>query len=233
MRTAAIAAMSILCAASAVAEIPVHADAELGFDSRHMKYGRVENDEPIYRMEGEVECLDLFHIGIESVHGLDSRGRCLELSPSAGVGHIFTPDDAGWLPTDVELSADYLYEHCAREDDGQFITFGIGLPALILEPAFLWEAETMRDCGNYLAAEVGHTFDLTRGISLRLSAWEGWGDGRRNERGAGLMDTRIRACVNYRVTERIGVSAYAAYCDYFHGADDRTWLGGAFVRFGF
>ena len=223
----------VLCAASLIArELPFHADAELGFDSRHMKYGRVENDEPVFRLEGEVECLDLIHAGVESVYGLDSRGRNLELSPSAGIGHTLTPDDSRWIPTDIALDATYLYERCAREDDGQFWTFGIGLPALMLEPAFVWEKETARDGGNYLALEIGHTFELTARTGIRLSAWEGWGDGRRNERGAGLMDTRLKVTFDYAITEHLALGADAAYCDYFTGADERTWLGGAYLKCG-
>ena len=228
----------------------VSADFSLACDSKYLTYGLVDNPDPILTPAGSLTFLDCLDIGVSAIMdttkygvGADYGNRAwtwTEIDPEIGLAHSFSPDDFEWLPTCVDLSLMYMYEHhpdSSRDDgdepDTQFVTFEAGLPDLWIEPVFVYEQDVMRDSGSYLNLEIGHTFPLIDGgtedddpvLSLKPSVAQGWGDCRR-VRGylsthddeplnrAGLMDSRIQLAAEWSICDFLSLSGYVAYSDY-------------------
>ena len=118
-------------------------------------------------------------------------------------------------------------------EDTQFVTFEFGLPDLWFEPAFLYERDIMRDNGTYLNLEIGHAFSLIDGdeegddpvLSLRPSIAQGFGNAMRVRAYAtkadgepldhsGLMDTMVKAELEWKICDNLKLSGYVAYSDF-------------------
>lgn len=118
-------------------------------------------------------------------------------------------------------------------EDTQFVTFEIGLPDLWFEPAFLYERDIMRDNGTYLNLEIGHTFALIDGaeegedpvLTIRPSIAQGFGNAMRVRAyvsdadgepldHSGLMDTMIKAELEWNICDNLALSGYVGYSDF-------------------
>lgn len=229
-------------------EMPiVSTEVGLAFDSKFLSYGLVDNNDPILTPSASMTWADTVTFGVSSIFDISRYGRKAgygnrawryqELDPSAGVGHAFTPGEVWWLPTTIELDLTYMYEHHPRvvDDDTQFLTLTVGLPDLWFEPTFVCERDIDRDDGTYLNLEIGHTFTLIgcdeEGgddiLDFRLSAAQGWGDGRRigaylEADRSGMMDFCLKGELMWQVADGVAIGAYVAYTDYLFDSSLRT-----------
>lgn len=167
--------------------------------------------------------------------------QCTEFHPGASISHSFSPEDYEWLPTTIEFSIGYMYEYHpnvkyrggdgpdGQADDTQFVTFELGLPDLWIEPTFLYERDIMRDSGTYLNLELGHTFNLLGEeddtLTLRPSIAQGFGNAMRVRayatkadgeplNHAGLMDTMIKAELEWKICDNLKLAGYVGYSDF-------------------
>lgn len=225
----------------------VSTEVGLAFDTKFLSYGLVDNNDPILTPYASMTWFETVTFGVMSIFDISRYGRKAscgnrawryqELDPSAGVAYAFTPDEVSWLPTTVELDLTYMYEQHPRvvDDDTQFLTLTVGLPDLWFEPAFAYERDIDRDDGTYLNLEIGHTFTLIRGdeagsddiLDFRLSAAQGWGDGRRIDAyleadRSGMMDFCLKGELMWKVTAGVAVGAYVAYTDYLFDSSLRN-----------
>jgi len=225
----------------------VSTKVELAFDSKFLSYGLVDNNDPILTPGASMTWFDTVTFGVSSIFDISRYGkkagygnrawRYQELDPSAGVAHAFTPDEVSWLPTTVEIGVTYMYEQHPRvvDDDTQFVTLSVGLPDLWFEPAFAYERDIDRDDGSYLNLEIGHTFALVESgeengddiLDFRLSAAQGWGDGRRIDAylatdRPGLMDFCLKGELTWNLADGVTISGYVAYTDYLFDSSLRT-----------
>lgn len=225
----------------------VSTEVGLAFDSKFLSYGLVDNNDPILTPSASMTFVDTLTLGVSSIFDISRYGRKAgygnrawryqELDPSAGLAHAFTPDEVSWLPTTVELDLTYMYEQHPRvvDDDTQFLTLTVGLPDLWFEPTFTYERDIDRDDGTYLNLEIGHTFTLIGGdeegaddiLDFRLSAAQGWGDGRRIDAyleadRSGMMDFCLKGELMWNVTDGVVIGAYVAYTDYLFDSSLRT-----------
>lgn len=229
-------------------EMPiVSTEVGLAFDSKFLSYGLVDNNDPILTPGASMTWFDTVTFGVSSIFDISRYGkkagygnrawRYQELDPSAGVAHAFTPDEVSWLPTTVEIGVTYMYEQHPRvgDDDTQFVTLSVGLPDLWFEPAFAYERDIDRDDGSYLNLEIGHTFALVESgeengddiLDFRLSAAQGWGDGRRIDAylatdRPGLMDFCLKGELTWNLADGVTISGYVAYTDYLFDSSLRT-----------
>ena len=225
----------------------VSTEVGLAFDSKFLSYGLVDNNDPILTPGASMTWFDTVTFGVSSIFDISRYGkkagygnrawRYQELDPSVGVAHAFTPDEVSWLPTTVEIGVTYMYEQHPRvvDDDTQFVTLSIGLPDLWFEPAFAYERDIDRDDGSYLNLEIGHTFALVESgeengddiLDFRLSAAQGWGDGRRIDAylatdRPGLMDFCLKGELTWNLVDGVTISGYVAYTDYLFDSSLRT-----------
>ena len=228
----------------------VSGEFSLAFDSKYLTYGLVDNNEPILTPAGNLTFFDWFSVGVSAIMDVTTYGRragygdrnwtWTEIDPEIGISHSFKAYDFDWLPTTVDFSVSYVYEHhpdsmCedGENPDTQFINTEIGLPDLWIEPVFLYEQDLMRDSGSYLNLEIGHTFTLIEGnadgadpvLTLKPSVAQGWGDCRRVKgylstaeyeplNRAGLMDSCVKLTAEWRIIDHLTISGYVAYSDY-------------------
>lgn len=186
------------------------AEASLAFDSKYLFYGFVLNKDPILTPSGSVTFYDWLTLGAYAMFDVTKYGRragytsrqfqYIELHPTVSIGHSFSPEEYGWLPTTVEVSIGYDYEYLPNSlskgdfddngfwdksisEDTQYWTVEIGLPDLWLEPVLYYERDVMRDDGTYVNLELGHTFNLLGEeddtLTLRPSVAQGFGNGQR------------------------------------------------------
>ncbi len=185
---------------------PVSAEFALGFDSKYLSYGMVDNNDPILTPSAGLTFFDWFTLEIEAIFDTTRYGHKAgytnrqfqynELHPGAEIGHSFSSEDFEWLPTTVEFSLGYQYEYHPRSKgrhdpswayDTQFWFAEVSLPDLWIEPTFYFERDVMRDDGTYLNLEIGHTFALIDGeeedddplLALRPSVAQGFGNRQR------------------------------------------------------
>lgn len=181
------------------------AEFSLGFDSKYLNYGLVDNDEPILRPSAYMTFLDWLCVGFEAIYDVTKYGKKAgwsnrewkmeEFDPSVSIVHDFSPEDYEWLPTTVSLELGYMYEYHPRAmggstagwGDTQFVYFQVSMDDLWLEPTFYYERDIDRDNGTYLSLEIGHTFPLVDGegedgdpvLSLRPMVSQGFGNAQR------------------------------------------------------
>lgn len=200
---------------------PISVEASVQADSRYISYGFCDDKKPIYTPSGSITLYDHLTLGTEAI--FDHRGKYLELHPEAAFTWVFDAEE--WnLPTTVELAVGYQYEYQAHDEDTQFVTAGIALPDLWLEPSFVYERDIIRDNGTYLSLELGHTFELTEDLTLRPSIAQGFGNRARvaayacDDDGAlekaALMDTCVKLEAEYALTENLKLGGYVAYSDF-------------------
>jgi hypothetical protein len=226
---------------------PISVEAGLAFDSKFLSYGLVDNNDPILTPSASITFFDWLTFGVEALFdttkygkkaGYGNRaGRYFELDPSVELRHTFSEEDAGWLPTAVELAVGYSYEYHPRSmgggtgepgDDTQFVTFEIGLPDLWIEPTFSYERDIDRDNGTYLNLELGHEFPLIDGdgedadpvLALRPSVAQGFGNSQRVKGyldpldHSGLMDTCLKLELTWNICDHVALAGYVAYYDF-------------------
>ena len=126
------------------------------------------------------------------------------------------------------VDEDGAYDKSISEDT-QFITFEISLPDLWIEPTFQYERDIMRDDGTYLNLEIGHAFNLLGeeddSLTLRPSIAQGFGNGQRVKayaarpdgeplNHAGLMDTMVKAELEWKICDNLKLSGYVGYSDF-------------------
>jgi len=218
----------------------VSAEVALGFDSKFLSYGLVDNNEPVLVPAATLTFADALTVGVDAVYDVTRYGeragygrrawRHQEINSFLALERAFGPNDAAWLPTKVEFSVLYRYESHpeAVSKDSQFVLCEMGLPDIWFEPYFLYEQDLARDYGSYLNLNLGHTFALIGPrpgesedvLDFRFSIAQGWGDARRISAylwrldQSGLMDTTVMGTFNWVITEGLTLGAYVAYTDY-------------------
>ena len=215
---------------------------EVTFDycTRQMTYGLTDNPDPIYQIGGVIEWKG-FSFEVGSIWDTtdwgkdygeygDRENKYQELTFGPGYTFELSPDDFSWLPTTVELGANYIYEYhpatsrrlYGRADtnpDTQFINASIALPDLWLEPCLSAEYDIDNEMGaQYYLAEIGHTFVLVGGeddpvLDFGLTAGLGFGNAKRNEYDAdwhkcGFKDLSLTATLTWYPCEHISISPY-------------------------
>ena len=227
-------------------ETPI-ATAEFGvsFDSRYMTYGVIDGKDPIIVPGATVTFFDWVYFGVEAIFdttkgngkrgGYGNRaGKYTTLDTFVGIAHEFDLGDTlGALGVDVG----YMYEYLPRLDDEvgdtQYFTAELSLGDLWLEPTLAFERDIMADDGTYVNFEIGHTFELAEGLTLRPAVGQGFGNSLRTKGyfsdlekvegfdHGGLMDTTVRLDLEYAVTDWLTFGAYVAYYDYLFDGNMR------------
>lgn len=209
----------------------VSTELAIAFDSKFLSYGLVDNNEPILTPSASMTYFDLVTIGVSSIFDISKYGRKAgygdrafryqELDPSVGVSHAFSPEDYEWLPTTIECSLEYLYEHHPNviDDDTQFLTLSLGLPDLWIAPTLSYERDIDRDDGSYLLLELSHEFELSETVGFTVTAAQGWGDGKRVDayleaKRPGMMDFSLKGELSWELADGVTLCGYAAYSDY-------------------
>ena len=180
----------------------VAGEFELGFDSKYLTYGCVDNNDPVLRPKVGVTFFDWLVFKAEAIYDVTKYGKKAgwdnrqwkmeEFDPSVRLAHEFTPEDCEWLPTKVALELGYMYEYHPRAmggdaagwGDTQFVWLEASMDDLWLEPYFYYERDIDRDNGTYFYAEIGHTFSLVDGdgeeddpvLSIRPMIGQGFGN---------------------------------------------------------
>lgn len=183
----------------------VSAEVEMGFDSKYLTYGCVDNNDPVLRPKAGVTFFDWVQFKVEAIYDVTKYGKQAgwsnrqwkmeELDPSVRLAHDFSPEDYEWLPTTVSLELGYMYEYHPRAmggnangwGDTQFVWLEASMDDLWLEPYFYYERDIDRDNGTYLYAEIGHTVSLIDGeeedddpvLSIRPMIGQGFGNRQR------------------------------------------------------
>ena len=198
----------------------VSTEVGLAFDSKFLSYGLMDNKDPTLTPSATMTFFDALSVSVGAIYDITHYGRKAgygnrawryqELDPGASLVQEFSPDDFAWLPTTIVFELGYMYEHHPDvvDDDTQFVNFSIGLPDLWFEPTFAYERDIDRD------EEGGDDV-----LDFRLSAAQGWGDGRRIDayletNRPGMMDFSLKGELTWNVTDGVSVAGYVAYTDY-------------------
>ena len=243
----------------------VTAEFGVSFDSRYMTYGVIDGKDPIIVPGATVTFLDWVYFGVEAIFdatkgngkrgGYSNRaGKYTTLDTFIGIAHEFDLGDTlGALGVDVGYMYEYLPRLDDEVDDTQYFTAELSLGDLWLEPTLAFERDIMADDGTYVNFEIGHTFELAEGLTLRPAVGQGFGNSLRTKGyfselekvegfdHGGLMDTTVRLDLEYAITDWLTFGAYIAYYDYlFDGnmreaaaayngewgaGEDKTWNG--------
>lgn len=190
----------------------VSGSAGIAYDSKYMSYGLVDGKDPIMTPKASLGFFDdllTFETAwlMDTTHNSRKYGygnrqwQYFEADFEVTLDYTFSADDYDWLPTSVNLGADYMYEYHPRRakcknpfnpghnvnPDTQFVSLYAGLPDLWFEPLLTYERDIMRDDGTYVSLEIGHTFALIDGagedddpeLGLRPVVSQGFGDSKR------------------------------------------------------
>ena len=220
----------------------------IDFCTRQLTYGLVDNRDPIVTTEAAVEwhgftfetaaVFDTTKWGREQGGYGNRQGKYQEVAFGPGYTFAFSPERFAFLPTTVELSANYIYEYHppVRKERGesnpktQFINVGAALPDLWLTPALSAEFDIDNERGAiYLAGEVGHSFTLieavggreTDQLDLSLGAGVGFGNPKRNQVDAAFdayafKDVWVSAALEWHLTGRVTLAPYVAAYEQLH-----------------
>lgn len=217
---------------------PLNADivsgrASMAVRSRFVDRGLVKGKDPVIVPAGSVSFGDWIYLDIFAIYdvtkgngkrgGYGNRaGKYRKYNTSAGLRHGFDLGEClGTLVADVGYMYEYVHRHHGAVCDTQFLNARFSLPDLWLEPSIWIERDIMLDDGTYAYCELGHTFNIGSGFSIRPAVGQGAGDRRRSaafgladfERG-GMMDSTVRIDLTYTVTSWLTLGAYVAYHDY-------------------
>lgn len=211
----------------------------VSYETKVLSYGLPDSDDPNFLPYGCLTFFDTLTFGsrfyVDTSHIGEKYGRgdrawdFWEIDFPAELRHVFTPDEFGCLPTDIELGVGYRYEyHPPRTHirDTQFWVADVALPDLWLVPRLSYERDVFRDNGTYLNLALSHDFEILEGLTLTPMVWQGWGDKKR-VRGylsnpemthglnrAGLLDTQFRLTLSWAIAESLTLTAFVAYSDF-------------------
>ena len=221
----------------------VSAEVSLSLDSRYMTYGVIDGKDPIFTPGATATFFDWVYIGVESIFdvtdgngkrgGYGKRGgKYTTLDVFVGLAHEF---DLGETIGTLGVDVGYMYEYLPRYqdedgekcmDDTQYFTAELSLGGHWLEPTLAFERDIMADNGTYVNFELGHTFEICDGLTLRPAIGQGFGNSLRTKGyfselekvegfdHAGLMDTTIKVDLEYAINDWLTLGAYVAYYDY-------------------
>jgi hypothetical protein len=108
-------------------------------------------------------------------------------------------------------------------DDTQYLALTLTLEGHFIEPELYVERDIMADNGTYVNLKLGHTFELSEGLSICPSVAQGLGNTQRSTyfadedfdfRHGGLMDTSLRVDFQWSINDWLTFGAYVAYYDY-------------------
>ena len=209
------------------------------FESKVLSYGLPDSDDPNFMPYGELKFFrhlfvgSRFYIDTSRIGERMGRGDCRwdvwEVDFPMGIRHVFTPEEAGWLPTSVETGIGYRYEYHPRHTDiadTQFWLADISLPDLWLVPGLSYERDVIRDNGTYLNLCIRKEIEVFEKVFMTPSVSQGWGDRKRvggylsrpDMTGplhhAGLMDAVLKLALAWRPLESFEVAGFVAYSDF-------------------
>lgn len=222
----------------------VKPEFELSFDmaTRQQTYGLIDNEDPIATLGGVMEwhgftlegaaIFDFTDWGKREDRGCygDRKHKYQEFAFGPGYGYTLDDSLISGLPTPIELSMNYIYEHHPdtkgrygeeTNPDTQFLNFSVGLPDLFLSPSLSCELDIDNEVGaQYYLAEISHTFALIGTeedsvLDLNLSAGIGFGNAKRNRYDAGwdsvgFKDINATASLAWHVCEHFEISPYVS-----------------------
>ena len=220
-------------------EMPiVSTEVSISLDSRYMTYGVIDGKDPILTPGATATFFDWAYIGVESIFdvtdgngkrgGYGKRGfRYTTLDASVGLAHEFDlGEKIGTLGVDVGYMYEYLPRFAGEVGDTQYFTAELSLGGHWLEPKLAFERDIMADNGTYVNFELGHTFEICDGLTLRPAIGQGFGNSLRTKgyfgelekvegfNHGGLMDTTIKLELEYKINDWLKLGAYVAYYDY-------------------
>ena len=224
-------------------------EVSLSFDSRYMTYGVIDGKDPIFTLGVTGTFFDWAYIGVESIFDLtDGNGKrggygkrgfkYTTLDAFVGLAHEFDlGEEIGTLGMDVGYMYEYLPRYQGEVGDTQYFTAELSLSGHWLEPTIAFERDIMADDGTYVNFELGHTFEICEGFTLRPAIGQGFGNSLRTKGyfaelekvegfdHGGLMDTTLKVDFEYAITDWLTLGAYVAYYDYLF--DDKMREGAA------
>ena len=224
-------------------------EVSLSFDSRYMTYGVIDGKDPIFTPGVTGTFFDWAYIGVESIFDLtDGNGKrggygkrgfkYTTLDAFVGLAHEFDlGEEIGTLGMDVGYMYEYLPRYQGEVGDTQYFTAELSLSGHWLEPTIAFERDIMADDGTYVNFELGHTFEICEGFTLRPAIGQGFGNSLRTKGyfaelekvegfdHGGLMDTTLKVDFEYAITDWLTLGAYVAYYDYLF--DDKMREGAA------
>ena len=224
-------------------------EVSLSFDSRYMTYGVIDGKDPIFTPGVTGTFFDWAYIGVESIFDLtDGNGKrggygkrgfkYTTLDAFVGLAHEFDlGEEIGTLGMDVGYMYEYLPRYQGEVGDTQYFTAELSLSGHWLEPTIAFERDIMADDGTYINFELGHTFEICEGFTLRPAIGQGFGNSLRTKGyfaelekvegfdHGGLMDTTLKVDFEYAITDWLTLGAYVAYYDYLF--DDKMREGAA------
>lgn len=220
-------------------EMPiVSTEVSLSLDSRYMTYGVIDGKDPILTPGATATFFDWTYIGVESIFdvtdgngkrgGYGKRGfKYTTLDAFVGLAHEFDLGETiGKLGVDVGYMYEYLPRYQGEVGDTQYFTAELSLGGHWLEPKLAFERDIMADNGTYVNFELGHTFEICDGLTLRPAIGQGFGNSLRTKgyfgelekvegfNHGGLMDTTIKLELEYKINDWLKLGAYVAYYDY-------------------
>ena len=220
-------------------EMPiVSTEVSISLDSRYMTYGVIDGKDPIFTPGVKATLFDWAYIGVESIFdvtdgngkrgGYGKRGfRYTTLDAFVGLAHEFDLGETiGTLGVDVGYMYEYLPRYQGEVGDTQYFTAELSLGGHWLEPKLAFERDIMADNGTYVNFELGHTFEICDGLTLRPAIGQGFGNSLRTKGyfgelekvegfdHGGLMDTTIKLELEYKINDWLKLGAYVAYYDY-------------------
>jgi len=153
-------------------------EASAVFNSRKVERGMVENRDPVFGWEAEIEWYGL-HAGFEACHDMTDingrRGRYNELTTEAGYEHQLTR----WLV----VGAEYIYKEMQEEGHTQEVQFDVEMPFRLAEPFFSANIDADKYSGAFYGV-VGIRRDFTTlydCLTITPEIGIGFGNARRNE----------------------------------------------------
>ena len=215
-------------------------EISLDLATRQQTYGLIDNEDPIATLGGVMEwhgftlegaaIFDFTDWGAKQGEYGDREHKYQEFAFGPGYGYTLDDSVISGLPTAIEFSMNYIYEHHPdtkkeygeeTNPDTQFLNFSVGLPDVFLSPTLSCELDIDNEVGaQYYLAEVGHTFTLIGNeedsiLDLNLSAGIGFGNAKRNRYDAewdsvGFKDVNATASLAWHVCDNFEISPYVS-----------------------
>jgi len=231
MNTLILAAAALLTPATSVADKLEMPEAEVGafFASRKVERGMVENRDPVFGWEAEVEWYG-FHGGFEACYDMTDiegrRGRYNELATTVGYEY----GAFSWLT----LGAEYVYKHEA-EGHTQEVEFSLEFPTRLLTPYASWNIDA-GECAGALYGVLGafREWQFNYGLTLKAETGMGYGNARRNEEDfecgrVAARDIHATLCIGWEFYEGVKLSPWVGFYDQFTTDGRSAFDNGFFV----